>query len=278
VTIRRRERTRYVFTFGRARSGKSTLLASVTQHIASNRDVALIRNPLRPDGYTIVNRDWLGAIRAKEFPPESVSGELVEVDIGIKLLAAPKRRSRRLLQRSIDFFREPMNSYSSTTALTLFEMAGEDLQQVEVSGHRHAKDARFPEFVRDALMVSHVVLIVVERNRVGPKEDNLIMNFIDFMMPVLGEGGRVEPIPVALVVSKFDQEAGGKVGALEEFLFEHMPDTMSTLMDRDRFVNVAVLPFSVGDVNVDTSPHSIKRFDDRYAKSVVGWIYANCDV
>ena len=105
MTIRRRERTRYVFTFGRARSGKSTLLASVTQHIASNRDVALIRNPLRPDGYTIVNRDWLGAIRAKEFPPESVSGELVEVDIGIKLLAAPKHRELQAAVEDTHFTR-----------------------------------------------------------------------------------------------------------------------------------------------------------------------------
>jgi ABC-type cobalamin/Fe3+-siderophores transport system ATPase subunit len=237
--VKIRNNTNYIFTFGSVGSGKSTLMATLTRFLSEKATLHI--NPKNINGTRLYLKDWLKKLEKQEFPPRSLTGEIVEVDLGIQ-------------------FRN--TNEEDSLIITFLEMSGEDLQKVDIKTGDGMLTANFVTYIKNAKMF----LIVTDFDS-AKDDDQLIFLFLNKLLNEY----KINIYAVALIISKWDLSEG-KIN-VRDFVAENMKLTKNWL-ESSNIEEPRVFTFSVGKVqsNLPDSESKIVQLLLDDSKKIITWI------
>ena len=233
-----------VFTVGKVRVGKSTMLASLAYSVLSGGDAVVVPHLDNISGYQVFAKDWVEAIRDQRFPKGTASEDFHKVEYAIG------------------------SSQRSLTPLCFYEASGErlcdfDRLQDDFTGLR--------EHMVDAISNSNIFLLVDEYEVLfdkPSKQDVFFQQFVLDVMKIKNIEGKYGDIGFGLVVTKVDTSFNA-----QEYAQKAFPATATLLTGLDDALPPKAFPFSVGEVEGEGDGAYISSYDDRHSRELINWIY-----
>ncbi len=254
-----KKNTVFVFTFGRPGVGKSTILAAITYFLKISTRIILRVNRQNKGGMKVVIEDWTKTLSRGNFPPRSIVGEIIEVDVG--------------LEDGTEQFEE--------LGFTFFEISGEDLMIIDLqnflskSGSEdwNLEETEFPETVIDAIRCSEFFIIVVQSDELEGDydEDWLIDQFFEILEEEKNKGKLKENIYLLLIISKWDLS---RYSNTEKVIKKYLSNTYAWIRSKRLFDKSAIKTFTIGEVKKDSDEKAVItdiKLDD--ARKIIEWIY-----
>jgi GTPase SAR1 family protein len=234
--FKKKKNTNYIFTFGNVGAGKSTLMAALVKFLSLKAILHI--NDSNTEGTNLLF-DWIDKLDDNQFPERTRKGEIIEIDLGLEFSD---------------------NSVPSLQ-LTFLEMAGEDLNKVDI---KDSKTGTFEQNFTEYIKQSKAFIIVTDIDR-AKKDDRLIMQFLNHL-----SNRGADMSLVGLVIAKWDMYKGDK--DKKGFVSENMPMTLNWLFS-DTIEQAQVFTFSIGKVQ-NSNSNTIETLNLGDTKQIAEWIYS----
>jgi len=193
----------YVFVYGRAGVGKTTILASIFKYLYEN--YRLKYNSIgNKEGVKYLN-SLLESLQQQDFPKTTGIGNIEEVDL------------------SID---DPKTGLS--TVITFLDMSGEDLRYLQpLENEKRSNVAvNFDTYFKENESISFLLVTTP----MATKDDDIIFtHFINH----LTEKYKNTKLNVSLIINKWDLMRDDKKDDLTEFIKENLPQTYYSLSKKN---------------------------------------------
>jgi hypothetical protein len=238
--------TNFVFIFGKRAAGKTVITASLLNYLSSHCDFGTLVGIYDESSQSSNDgRRTLETIRRKfsekRLPARTDQGSLTEIDIKF----------------------DPLNKSKRSLWLTFLEMAGEDLEKVDLNENSRSQFPTNIDVFFKANNLSMIFILVTSHNE-AYKDDSLMVQFLDY---IISRDARFQNSRILLLISQWDTFQG--VIELEDFLKTRMPLTFARLRKNTN----AFRHFSIGRVAKVDDEDFIREYDSEPAEEVFHWLY-----
>jgi len=235
----------FVFFFGKASSGKSTILASMLYHMNARAGSILpkYKTPNTKEAEFLLF-DFLDFLSRGAFPYRTTANIVTRID----LIFEPNNKSKKI---------KPIE-------LTFLEIAGDNHLEIRRGGAYH-------QSVDEYLNADIPLNIIMVTDYDHAREDDTLM--FSFLNELERKGRQLKYINAILVIAKWDKSGSLTVSGpdqLKDFVYENMPMTNNQIDNHSLFKTF----YTVGNTIIDED--GVERLDKLNldtAKVLTDWLY-----
>ena len=246
-----KNRSTFIFLFGSAGSGKSTLGASLCYYVQISKKIRLELNLDNVAGHRYYIENWLDKIKNNQFPARTLISTVEEIDIALRT----------------------QDSSALPFAFTFIEMAGEHFSTIDPNNINIFKN-EFQGGVLSYIDRANIIFLVVDVSEKKYKEDDLLIAlFLQHLEGRINKGHTIHKKHIYLILSKWDLAVNEYGNDTKRFIQANLPSINSYIevMENIEYPTkiIKALPFSVGEIKTNTEGTPfINEYNDAYIKEI----------